>query len=168
MDTLLSDLRFAVRALVARPGFSALAVLTLAIGIGVNAVAFSAVNALLYKPLRFPGVETLGWISHASPGNPYTQSSWPDYQDLARNTRSFESIAAEGRMPLSMHDGKRSRGRSGHCSSPATTSRRFAPRPRLAASSRRRQRFPSEVPAMVSARFWSSSSAAAIASPDAR
>ena len=109
MDTVLSDLRFAIRALLARPGFSALAVLTLAIGIGVNAVAFSAVNALLYKPLRFPGVETLGWIQTRSPGTLYSQTSWPDYQDLARTSRAFESIAAEGRVPLSMRDGKRTR-----------------------------------------------------------
>ena len=74
MDTLLSDARFAVRALVARPGFSALAVLTLAIGIGVNAVAFNAINALLYKPFRFPGVETLGWVVTRTAGNPYNRA----------------------------------------------------------------------------------------------
>lgn len=68
MDSLLSDLRFAARALVAPPGCSSLAVLTLAIGIGVNAVAFSALNALLFKPSRFPGADTVGWIISRSPG----------------------------------------------------------------------------------------------------
>ena len=104
MDSWLSDLRFAFRALLARPGFSTLAVLTLAIGIGVNAVAFSALNALLFKPLRFPGVEALGWITTRSPGNPYGLTSWPDYEDIARTARTFESVAAEGRMPLGLHD----------------------------------------------------------------
>ncbi len=155
MDSLLSDLRFAIRALMARPGFSALAVLTLTIGIGVNAVAFSAVNALLYKPLRFPGVETLGWIQTRSPGNPYSQTSWPDYQDLARSARNFESIAAEGRMPLSMHDGIRTRQIwallvSGNYFSTLRVTpeigRVFTDADSAAAS---------EVPALVSARFWS-------------
>ena len=156
MDSLLSDLRFAVRALLARPGFSALAVLTLAIGIGVNAVAFSAVNALLYKPLRFPGVETLGWIQTRSPGNPYSQTSWPDYQDLARTARNFESIAAEGRMPLSLHDGKRTRQIwallvSGNYFSTLRATPEIG-RVFTDADSA----YSSEVPAMVSARFWSS------------
>ena len=155
MDNLLSDLRFAVRALLARPGFSSLAVLTLAIGIGVNAVAFSAVNALLYKPLRFPGVETLGWIQTRSPGNPYSQTSWPDYQDLARSARSFESIAAEGRMPLSMYDGRRTRQIwalliSGNYFSTLRAT------PEIGRVFTDADRSSSDVPAVVSARFWSS------------
>jgi putative ABC transport system permease protein len=156
MDNVLSDLRFAVRALLARPGFSALAVLTLAIGIGVNAVAFSAVNALLYKPLRFAGVETLGWIQTRSPGNPYSQTSWPDYQDLAAASRAFESIAAEGRMPLSMDDGKRTRQIwalvvSGNYFSTL----RATPEIGRVFTDADRSASP-DVPAVVSARFWSS------------
>ncbi len=137
MDSWLSDLRFAFRALLARPGFSTLAVLTLAIGIGVNAVAFSALNALLFKPLRFPGVEALGWIMTRSPGNPYGLTSWPDYEDLARTARTFESIAAEGRMPLGLHDihgGTRTR-QVWALAVSATICRRSARRPRSAASS---------------------------------
>ena len=49
MDALRQDVRYAIRALLNRPWFSALAVLTLAIGIGVNTVAYSAINALLGK-----------------------------------------------------------------------------------------------------------------------
>jgi predicted permease len=153
MDRLASDLRFAIRALVARPGFSALAVLTLAIGIGVNAVAFSALNGLLFKPFRFPGVETLGWIMTRSPGNPHGLSSLPDYEDLARSARAFEAIAAEGRMPLSLHDAGRSRQVWGLLVSGnylttlgATTAigRVFTDADRTAA----------DMPAVVSARFW--------------
>jgi macrolide transport system ATP-binding/permease protein len=157
MDNLRSDVRFAVRALLARPGFSALAVLTLAIGIGVNAVAFSAINALLFKPSRFPGVETLGWIQTRAPGNPYSQTSWPDYQDLAQRSRLFESIAAEGRRPLSLHDGTRTRQvwalvvSNNYLSTLRATpaiGRIFtdADRPSLSAG---------DVPAIASARFWS-------------
>jgi macrolide transport system ATP-binding/permease protein len=155
MDNLRSDLRFAIRALLARPGFSALAILTLAIGLGVNAVAFSAVNALLYKPLRFPDVETLGWIQTRSPGNPYSQTSLPDYQDLARSARSFDSIAAEGRMPLSMYDGKRTRQIwallvSGNYFSTLRAT------PEIGRVFTDADRSSSDAPAVVSARFWSS------------
>lgn len=62
MSTLLADLRFAVRAVWGRPAFSALVVLTLAIGIGVNTVAFSAIDGALLKPHRFEGADDLGWI----------------------------------------------------------------------------------------------------------
>jgi putative ABC transport system permease protein len=109
LGSLRSDLRFAIRALAARPGFSALAVLTLALGIGVNAVAFSAVNALVFKPLRFPDVNTLGWMFYRTPGNPYGLMSWPDYQEIARQSHAFEGIGAGGRLPLSLQDGRSAR-----------------------------------------------------------
>ncbi len=153
MDSLLSDLRFAVRSLLARPGFSTLAVLTLAIGIGVNAVAFSALNALLFKPSRFPGAETLGWIMTRSPGNPYGLSSLPDYQDLARSARAFESVAAEGRMPLSMLDGNRARQVWGLVVSGNYLSTLGAT-PAIGRIFTDADRTSTDVPAMVSARFW--------------
>ena len=99
---MLSDLRFAWRALLERPGFSALAVLTLAIGIGVNAVTFAAIDSLLRKPFRFAGADTLGRIHTTSQNNPYGQSSLPDFQDLARETRTLEAVFAEARMPFSL------------------------------------------------------------------
>jgi predicted permease len=100
------DLRFAFRALISRPGFSALAVLTLAIGIGVNAVAFSAINALLFKTHRFTNPETLGWIMMGGTSNPYGQVSWLDYQDLVASSRAFESILAHGRRPMALQEGR--------------------------------------------------------------
>jgi predicted permease len=94
------DLRYGVRGLLRRPGFTALAVLTLALGIGVNTVAFSAVNALIFKPFRFDGSHELGWIMTKAPGNPYGQTSIPDYEDIARTTRTFAAVIAEMRWPL--------------------------------------------------------------------
>ncbi len=102
MDALQHDLKYAVRALLHRPWFSAIAVLTLAIGIGVNAVAYSAINALLRKPMRFAGAEQLGWIQTTGGTSPYNHTSLPDYLDLARDNRTFEAIIAEARVPLSL------------------------------------------------------------------
>ena len=102
MDSLRQDLTYALRALLHRPWFSLLAVLTLAVGIGVNAVAYSAINALLRKPMRFPGAEQLGWIQTTGGTSPYNQTSLPDYLDLARENHSFAAIIAESRLPLSL------------------------------------------------------------------
>jgi predicted permease len=102
VDSLAADLRSAFRALLQRPLFSAAAILTLGIGIGVNTVAFTAINSLVMKPRRFPGAETLGWITVREPGNAYGSMALPDVEELRRATRAFETIAAEGRMALSL------------------------------------------------------------------
>ena len=100
-----ADVRVALRTLLARPGFSLLAIVTLAIGLGVNAIAFSALNGLLFKPARFDGARELGWITMAAAENPYGYVSWPEYQDIARAAQTFDAIAAEGRRPFSVQDG---------------------------------------------------------------
>jgi predicted permease len=102
MDSILQDLRYAVRNLVRRPGFSALAILTLAIGVGVNALAFSAINALLFHPFMFPGVDRLGWVMLKSPGNPDGALSWPEFLELRRMTGAFDAVAAHGSLSLAM------------------------------------------------------------------
>ena len=102
-------LRYAVRALLNRPWFSALAVLTLAIGIGVNTVAYSAINALLGKPMRFPGARELGWIQTTGGKSPYNQTALPDYRDLARENRTFEAHHRGGPRPAE-HAHRRRRG----------------------------------------------------------
>lgn len=70
MDSLRLDLRYAVRSLLRRPAFGAMAILTLAMGIGLNAVAFSAVSALLFKPFRLKAPS--GWLVDVSPAGPFT------------------------------------------------------------------------------------------------
>jgi predicted permease len=105
MDSLIADFRSAIRSLLSRPGFSVLAALTLAIGIGVNAVAFSAINGLLFKTHRFVEPSTLGWIPMQGTGNPYNQVTWPEYREIAAAARGFEGIVAEGRRPLGLRDG---------------------------------------------------------------
>ena len=102
MDSLIADLRYALRNILRRPAFSALAVLTLAVGIGVNAVAFTAVNALLFHPFVFEGVDRLGWVMLASPGNPYGQLSYTEFTDVKRHARVFDAFSGQGRIPLAM------------------------------------------------------------------
>jgi predicted permease len=153
IDALRTDLRFAVRALVSRPGFSALAVLTLAIGIGVNAVAFSAINGLLFKPRRFAEPQTLGWITMTGSGNPYGHVSWLEYQEISNATRAFEGIVAEGRRPLSLRDGQGVRQVWALCvSSNYLTTLRA--RPVMGRVFGQADSSTSDVPVVVSYRFW--------------
>ncbi len=107
MTTFAGDLRYAIRNIRRRPGFAALAVLTLAVGIGVNSVAFTAVNALLFHPFVFTGVDRLGWVMLATPGNPHGELSYKEFSETKRQARAFAQIASEGRMPLAlMQDGR--------------------------------------------------------------
>lgn len=102
LSSVIADLRYAIRTLLHRPLFSATAVLTLALGIGVNAVAFSAINGVLMKPGRLADARELGWILVKAPGNAYGAMSLPDFEDVRRTSRTFDSIAAEARVPLSV------------------------------------------------------------------
>lgn len=102
MDGLRHDLRGACRALIRRPGFSALAILTLAVGIGLNAVAFTAVNALFLTPNAGARVADAGWIFKTSRAGATGALSIAEVDLLTREARSFAAIAAEGRMPLAM------------------------------------------------------------------
>ncbi|CAN5791322.1 ABC transporter permease [soil metagenome] len=102
MDFLLQDLRYSVRALSRRPGFAALAILTLAVGIGVNTVAFNAVNAPILKPFRLDHADRVGWIRFEGGGAAYGQATVDEFEALGRSTTTFDSIAAEGRLPVSL------------------------------------------------------------------
>ncbi len=96
MDTLLQDLRYALRSFSKAPGFTALALLTFAIGIGVNASVFGFVNALLLKPapvVRDPGSLVSVFTSDFSSG-PYGASSYPDYLSMKAGAPALPRLAA--------------------------------------------------------------------------
>jgi putative ABC transport system permease protein len=96
MQILLSDLRHATRRLQRSPGFTALAVLTVGLGVGATTAMFSAVNGVLLKPLSYPEPDRLVMLrgaARAQPGRPGV-ISYPDYRDWRRESRSFETIAA--------------------------------------------------------------------------
>ena len=91
----LRDLAYGGRLLAARPSFTAVAVLTLALGIGANTAIFSIVHALLLAPLPFPEPERLVmlWeVEVADPENPFIVSA-PNWQDWRRQSTSFEHVA---------------------------------------------------------------------------
>ena len=102
MDALRLDLRYAVRALINRPGFSLIAVLTLALGIGVTTVAFNAINALVLRPFRVDNADRVGWIRIEGKAA-YGQATQKEFEHLASASTSFDAIAAEGRLPVSLH-----------------------------------------------------------------
>jgi hypothetical protein len=94
METMLQDLRYAVRSLINAPGFALVAVLTLALGIGANTAIFSAVDTVLLKPLPFPDGDRLVQINTASLENARFAISYPDVVDLRGLTRAFSGVGA--------------------------------------------------------------------------
>ena len=96
MDRLLQDLRYSCRSLLRSPGFTAVAVLTLGIGIGVNTVVFSLVNALLLRPL--PQVQEPSRLVVMFTGGQFDRapgvSSYMDYRDIAARSRTLAAFAA--------------------------------------------------------------------------
>ena len=95
MESLLSDARYAVRNLLRRPGFTIIAVVTLALGIGANTAIFSAINALLLKPLPFPELDRVVaiWDKLPSRGVLHNETTVANYLDWQSQTQSFEQLA---------------------------------------------------------------------------
>jgi predicted permease len=92
LDTLARDIRFSFRVLRKSPGFSVIAVLTLALAIGANAVVFGLVNGLILRPVNVPHADSLYGIERSDEDDPV--QSYPDYVDLRDRNRSFESLTA--------------------------------------------------------------------------
>jgi putative ABC transport system permease protein len=88
------DLRLGLRQLLRSPGFTLLAIITLGLGIGVNTAMFSAVNAILLKPLPYPDSAQLDRIDRATPQNPQGRVSPADFLDLQREASRYGEIGA--------------------------------------------------------------------------
>ncbi len=95
MSTLIQDLRYGVRILLKQPGFTLVAVITLALGIGANTAIFSLVNSILLRPLPFRDPDRIVRLIQASPklGLPTWGVSQAGYAAYREQNRSFESIA---------------------------------------------------------------------------
>ena len=95
-DAILQDARYAIRTLLKAPAFSAIVVTTLALGIGVNTAIFSALNAVLLRPLPYRDPDRLVRLVAFNPPQriPSSNVSAADFTDWQRNARSFEGLAA--------------------------------------------------------------------------
>ena len=119
MSNLLRDFRYAVRTLLKQPGFTCIAVVTLALGIGANTAIFSVINSVLLAPLPYPAQDRLVVISETDKvqGGEFA-ISLPDYLDWRRDATSFENLAL---VASGWHQHQR----------PAGTDRRNKSRPHL-------------------------------------
>jgi putative ABC transport system permease protein len=93
MDHLRQDIQYAFRRLFKAPGFSLVAIVTLALGIGANSAIFSVVNGVLLKPLPYPQPDRLVGVYHVTEGQRAVMSG-PNFTDISRMATSFENAAA--------------------------------------------------------------------------
>jgi hypothetical protein len=83
-----ADVKYALRQLKKSPGFTVTAILTLALGIGANAVVFSVMNAIVLKPLNVPNAKNLYMVQRFQ----YPSQSYQDYRDLRDRNQTFDSL----------------------------------------------------------------------------
>src|SRR5687768_5492559 len=101
MDTLIQDVRYALRAFAKAPGFTLVALVTMATAIGANATVFSFINALLLSPpagVRSPSTLVSVYTSDFSSG-PYGDSSYPDFESIRASASIFSELAASQQQP---------------------------------------------------------------------
>jgi predicted permease len=103
IENLAKDMRFSLRMLRKSPGFTAVAVVTLTLGIGANALVFGILNALVLRPLNVPRVESLYGIER----NGWGFMAYPNYVDIRDRNRSFEDLAAFAPASLAVGTGEK-------------------------------------------------------------
>ena len=107
---MLNDIRFALRQLRKSPGFTLIAVLTLALGIGANTAIFSVVNAVLLRPLPYPAQEQLvslgTYDTRAGANAVFDSSSYPNFEDWRAQNQVFSGLAAYVGSPSTLTNGQ--------------------------------------------------------------
>ena len=111
LDTLLQDLRYGVRMVLKHPGFSATAIVVLALGIGANIAIFSIINAMLLKPLPIHrSGELVGvYVERTTAPGGYRAFSYPNFQDLREQAAAFANLAAHSLTLVGIGDGEATR-----------------------------------------------------------
>lgn len=94
MEAVLQDIRYGARSLRNTPGFTSIAILTLALGIGANIAMFSIVNGVLLRPLSYPDAHRLLMLYTSTPQFREASVSYPNFLDWQERSRSFERMAA--------------------------------------------------------------------------
>ncbi|MBA2623923.1 MAG: ABC transporter permease [Chthoniobacterales bacterium] len=109
---MIADLQYALRMLLKAPAFTAIAVITLALGIGANSAIFSVIDTVLLRPLPFkdPDRLVMVWGGSSREGKIDSNHSFPDYADLRDQTQSFSAMAAFARNRSVLNHGDESQG----------------------------------------------------------
>lgn len=94
MTTLVQDIRYSLRMLLKSPGFAAIAIVTLALGIGANTALFSVVNGVLLRPLSYPHPNELVAVAEKFPPFPESSIACPNFVDWVRMNSTFQGLAA--------------------------------------------------------------------------
>ena len=102
MDRLLLDLRLALRRLLQNPGFSLIAISTLALGIGANTAIFSAINAVIFRPLPVERGSELISVNETQGGETYPTLSYPNYLDMRDRNQVLSGLIAYRFLPASL------------------------------------------------------------------
>jgi predicted permease len=99
---MLQDFRLGIRTLAKAPGFTAVVVLTLALGIGANIALFSIVNGVLLNPLPYPQPEQLVTLDQSKPNFDFGALTYPNFRDLQKENRTFAAMAISRGMGFSL------------------------------------------------------------------
>src|SRR6187402_2158314 len=104
MESLLKDIRYGIRSLLKRPGFTAIALIALALGIGANTAIFSLVNAVILQPLPYKDPDRLVWV-YGTVRNGTTRASVAplDFLDYRSQNKTFDQFAASATMTVPMN-----------------------------------------------------------------
>jgi macrolide transport system ATP-binding/permease protein len=97
---LLAELRYAFRTILHNPGFALIAILSVALGVGLNAAMFSYTDAILLRPLPVPGASSVVRVVSTALGTRVGSMSYPDYADLRDQSRAFSALTAYEMPPM--------------------------------------------------------------------
>src|SRR5579859_5788156 len=108
LDSVLQDLRFALRTLRKSPAFTGVAILTLALGIGANTAIFSVFYGVLLRPLPYPHSEQLVQLLEVNDTGGQMHFSDPDFEDIQTQSRSLQALAEYNYIPQTVSRGQSS------------------------------------------------------------